>query len=179
MAISKAKKDQLYSTYLDVLRRSQGMVITEYRGMSMKNLSAVRKVLRDVDASYAVVKNTIFKIALRESGFAAPDDLFEGPVAVALAYSDVTKVTKTLLGIKDQPQLVLKGAVLGELIFRAEQLEALSTMPTLDEARATLIGTLQSPATGFLALIGTPAQNLAQVLKAYTDKLEGGGTDAA
>ncbi|MFQ3535003.1 MAG: 50S ribosomal protein L10 [Aggregatilineales bacterium] len=179
MAISKAEKNAIYSSYLEVLRRTQGMVITEYRGMSMKDLTVVRKALRAVDGSYAVVKNTIFKIALRETGFAAPDDLFSGPVAVALAHSDVAKVTKTMLGIKDQPLLVLKGAVMGQTVFTAEQLEALSTMPTLEEARATLIGTLQSPATGFLALIGTPAQNLAQVLKAYSDKLEGGNTDAA
>jgi len=168
LAINKAKKEAIYNAYLDVLRRTQGMVITEYRGMSMKDLSVVRKALRAVDGSYAVVKNTIFKIALRQTGFAAPDDLFAGPVAV----------TKTMLSIKDQPLLVLKGAVMGQSVFRADQLEALATMPTLEEARATLIGTLQSPATSFLALIGTPAQNLAQVLKAYSDKLQG-GSDAA
>jgi large subunit ribosomal protein L10 len=178
LAINKAKKEAIYNAYLDVLRRTQGMVITEYRGMSMKDLSAVRKALRAVNGSYAVVKNTIFKIALRETGFAAPDDLFTGPVAVALAHSDVAKVTKTMLSIKDQPLLMLKGAVMGQTVFRADQLEALSTMPTLEEARATLIGTLQSPATSFLALIGTPAQNLVQVLKAYSDKLQG-GSDAA
>ncbi|MCS6872051.1 MAG: 50S ribosomal protein L10 [Anaerolineae bacterium] len=178
MAISRAKKEAIYNTYLEVLRRTQGMVVTEYRGMSMKDLTVIRKALRAVDGSYTVVKNTIFKIALRETGFAAPDDLFSGPVAVALAHSDVAKVAKTMLGIKDQPLLVLKGAVMGQAVFKAEQLEALSTMPTLEEARATLIGTLQSPATSFLALISTPAQNLAQVLKAYSDKLGGTG-DAA
>lgn len=178
LAINKAKKEALYNTYLDALRRSQGLVVTEYRGMSMRDLSAVRKALRAVDGAYAVVKNTIFKIALRETGFAVPNELFKGPVAVALAYSDVAKVTKTMLGIKDQPLLVLKGAVMGQTVFRADQLELLATMPTLEEARATLIGTLQSPATAFLALIGTPAQNLAQVLKAYSDKVQG-GSDAA
>ncbi|PJF37313.1 MAG: 50S ribosomal protein L10 [Candidatus Thermofonsia Clade 1 bacterium] len=178
MAINKAKKQEIYSSYLELLRRTQGMIITEYRGMSVKDLTAVRKALRPADCSYVVVKNTIFKIALRETGFAAPD-LFEGPVAVALAHSDVAKTTKALLGIKDQPLLVLKGAVIGQAVFKAEQLEMLATMPTLEEARATLVGTLQSPATGFLALIGTPAQNLAQVLKAYSDKLSGGANDAA
>lgn len=84
-----------------------------------------------------------------------------------------------MLAIKDQPLLILKGAIMGEQVFRAEQLEALSTMPTLEEARATLIGTLQSPATGLLALLNTPAQNLAMVLKAYTDKQQGGESSAA
>jgi len=178
LALNRAKKEAIYNAYLDVLRRTQGMVVTEYRGMSMKDLTAIRKALRAVDGSYTVVKNTIFKIALRETGFAAPDDLFAGPVAVALAHSDVAKVTKTLLGIKDQPLLVLKGAVMGQTVFKAEQLEALAAMPTLEEARAMLIGTLQSAATSFLALISTPAQNLVRVLKAYSDKLQG-SSDAA
>lgn len=179
MAITREKKDSMYAIYIEFLQKAQGMIITEYRGMTMKNISAVRQILRPIDSSYNVVKTTIFSKALAQTGFAVPDDLLVGPVAVAVAYSDVSKVAKAMLAIKDQPLLVLKGAIMGEQVFRAEQLEALSTMPTLEEARATLIGTLQSPATGLLALLNTPAQNLAMVLKAYTDKQQGGESSAA
>jgi large subunit ribosomal protein L10 len=174
MAITKEKKSEIYKEYMDVLKGAVGLVVTEYRGMDMKGLNTIRKALRPVGGQYSVVKTTIFRIALRENGFADPKDLFSGPVAIAIAKTDMAKMTKALLGIKDVPLMVLKGAVIGHSVFKADQLEAVSTMPTLEEARATLIGTIQSPATQFLSLINQPGQQLAQVLKAFTDKMQGG-----
>ncbi len=175
MAITKEKKAQLYAGYLEALKGAQGLIITEYRGMSMKNLDAIRAALRPVKSSYAVVKSTIFRIALRESGLAAPDDMLSGPVAVAIAYSDLSKMTKALLAqMKDQPLLIGKGAIMGTTVFKADQLEALSTMPTLEEARASLIGTLIGPASQLVGLLAQPAQGLAALLQAYTDKHQAG-----
>lgn len=179
MAITKERKSEIYQGYLQILDKAQGMVVTEYRGMRMAGIESIRKLLRPIGGGYNVVKNTIFKIALHEKGFAAPDELFFGPVAVAIAYQDLTKVTKAVLGIKDQPLLILKGAVMGQSVFMADQLEALSTMPTLDEARASLIGTLQSPATTLMSLLNQPGQGLAMVLKAFTDKQQGGEASEA
>lgn len=173
MAITREQKAQIYQNYLDILGKAQGMVVTEYRGMNMKSLSATRGTLRGIKATYTVTKNTIFKIALHETGFAAPDDLLSGPVAVAIAYGDLSGLTKAMIQrAKEDELLILKGAIMGTTVFRADQLEALSTMPTLDEARAQLIGTLQQPASRFVGLLAQPGQGLAALLKAYTDKSE-------
>jgi large subunit ribosomal protein L10 len=173
LAITREKKAQIYQSYLDMLDNAQGMVVTEYRGMNMKSLSATRAVLRGLKGSYTITKNTIFKIALHEKGFAVPEDLLTGPVAVAVAYGDLTALTKAMLQrAKEDELLTLKGAIMGQIVFRADQLEALSTMPTLDEARATLIGTLQQPASRIIGLLSQPAQGLAALLQAYADKNE-------
>jgi large subunit ribosomal protein L10 len=175
LAITKEKKAQLYAGYLEALKGAQGVVITEYRGMSMKNLDAIRAALRPVNSSYTVVKSTIFGIALRQSGLAAPEDLLTGPIAAAIAYSDLSKMTKVLLAqVKDQPLLIGKGAIMGTTVFKAEQLEALSTLPTFEEARALLIGTLSAPASQLVRLLAQPAQGLAALLQAYTDKHQEG-----
>jgi large subunit ribosomal protein L10 len=173
LAINKKKKEQLLQGYLEMLRDAQGLIVAEYRGMNMKAINAVRAAARPVGGRFTVVKSTIFQIALRETGFPAPDSLLSGPIAVAVASSDLSKLTKTIMAIKDQPLLILKGAIMGETVFRADQLEVLSTLPTLDEARASLIGALVSPASQLVGLLTQPAQNLAATLKAYTDKLEG------
>ena len=173
MAITREKKAAMYQSYLDMLNNAQGMVITEYRGMNMKSLTATRNTLRGIKGGYAVTKNTIFKIALREKGFAAPEDLLAGPVAVAVAYGDLSGLTKAMLQrAKEDELLVLKGAIMGQTVFRADQLEALSTLPTLEQARAQLIGTLQQPASRIVGILSQPAQGLAALLKAYTDKNE-------
>jgi large subunit ribosomal protein L10 len=174
MPITRQKKATIYQTYQRLLSNTIGMVVAEYRGMRMKDIEAVRNALRPVDGKLAIIKSTIFRIALREAGFAAPKDLTSGPVAVAIAKTDLAKVTKTIMGIKDQPLFILKGAIMGQTVFKADQLEALSNMPTLEEARASLIGTLVSPASQLANLLNQPAQQIAMVLKAFTDKQQGG-----
>jgi large subunit ribosomal protein L10 len=168
----------MYSGYLESIEGAQGMLITEYRGMRMKAINAVRSVVRQAGGSYNVVKSTIFQIALHEKGFAVPEELLKGPVAIAVAPGDLPKLAKAMLAIRDVPELILKGAIMGNSVFKAEQLEALSTMPTLDEARASLIGTLNGPASQLVGLLAQPAQGLAGTLKAYTDQQQGEGAPA-
>jgi large subunit ribosomal protein L10 len=171
LATTREQKAEILKGYLEILAKAHGMVITEYRGMNMKNFNATRAALRPVQGTFAVTKNTLFKLALRQSGFAVPEDMFKGPVAVAIAYGELGPLTKAVLARKkDDERLILKGAIMGQEVFQANQLDALSTLPTLDEARATLIGTLQQPASRFIGLLVQPAQGMAAILKAYTDK---------
>lgn len=173
MAITKQKKSEIYQSYLDMLKNAQGLIVTEYRGMSMPNFNLTRAALRPIKATFTVTKNTIFKIALQESGFPVPEDLLTGPIAIAIAYGDLPALAKAILArSKEDELLILKGAIMGETIFRASQIEALATLPTLDEARAQLIGTLQQPASRLVGLLAQPAQGLTALLKAYSDKSE-------
>ncbi len=154
-----------------MLSRAHGLIITEYRGMTMKNFNDTRKALRAVNGGYTVTKNTLFKIALEQSGMAVPEDLLVGPTAIGVAYSDLPGLTKAILQrAKEDERLKLKGAILGRSIFVADQLEMVSTMPTLDEARAGLVGTIIAPVTTLLSLLAQPAQGLAAILQAYADK---------
>jgi large subunit ribosomal protein L10 len=173
VAISKEKKATLYSSYESALGDAIGMVVAEYRGMRMKDISAIRKELRPLNAKLIVVKSAIFRKNLANHGFAVPEKILKGPIAVAVA-NDLPKVTKALLSLKDQPLFVLKGAIMGQTVFEAAQLEALSTMPTFEEARASLIGLIQTPAQQLVSVLSQPANGVARVLKAYTDKQEGG-----
>ncbi len=180
LAITKEQKTEILQSYIDMLSKAQGMVVTEYRGMGMKNFNTIRLAMRGAQGSYTVTKNTLFRIALKETGFAAPEDLLSGPTAVAIAYGDLGGLTKALMARqKEDELLILKGAILGKTVFRADQLEALSTMPSLEQARATLVGTLQQPASRFVGLLAQPAQGLAALLKAYSDKTGEASGEAA
>ncbi len=171
MAITKEDKDKILAGYVELLSRAQGLVITEYRGMAMKNFNETRKVLRGANASYTVTKNTLFKLALEQSGMAVPEDLLVGPTAVGVAFGDLPSLTKVMIQrAKEDERLKLKGAIMGLTTFKAEQLDMVATMPTLDEARAGLIGTIVAPATSLIGLLTQPAQGLAAILQAYADK---------
>jgi large subunit ribosomal protein L10 len=181
LAISRSQKEQILDSYVKALAGAKGVIITEYRGFAMKNFNEMRKVLRPLKAKFAVTKTTLFKRALKDSGFVVPEDLLTGPIAVAIAHGELGTITKAILARKkDDDLLVLKGAIMGDVVFRGQSgLETLSTLPTLDEARASFIGLLQSPASQLLSLFSQPAQQMAQVLKAYTDQQQGDSAGAA
>ena len=84
MASSRKRKEELVADYVDMLQRAKGVVVTEYRGMTMKHLDELRGKLREKNAGFTVTKNTLLKVALREVGMAVPDDLLVGPVALAV-----------------------------------------------------------------------------------------------
>jgi large subunit ribosomal protein L10 len=154
------------------------LVITEYRGMSMSRFDTLRDKMREAGAKYAVTKNTILKIALKEVGFAVPEELLVGPVAVGFAFENLPGTVKALIdATKDNELLILKGAIANTEVFRADQLTTLSELPTLDQLRATLAGMLVQPMSQLISLMVAPQRDVVSVIAAYLDKHEAG--DAA
>jgi large subunit ribosomal protein L10 len=171
LALTKENKNVILDSYRQILTNAQGLVVTEYRGMTMKQFNETRKVIRAANGAYLVTKITLFKIALREVGIATPDDMLAGPVAVGIAFGDLPSLTKAVLQrAKEDEMLKPKGAIMGQNVFTAQQLEMVSTMPTLDEARAGLIGTIVAPLSSILSLLEQPAVQLMGLLQAYSDK---------
>ena len=171
MAISKDDKVEILGVYDEVLARTNGMVVAEYRGMTMKQFNDVRKALREANGAFMVTKNTLFKLALEKAGMAAPDELLTGPVAIGLAFGDLPSLTKVVMQRAKENELIkLRGAIMGQTVFTADQLEMVSTMPTLDEARAGLVGAISAPISTLLSLLEQPAVQLMALLQAYADK---------
>ncbi len=170
MAISKERKRELVAQYIDLLQRAEGMVITEYRGMTMNDLDALRSKLREQNAQFTVTKNTLFKIALREVGLAVPEDLLKGPVATVFAFENLPAAVKTLLEFaSEQELLVLKGGILGQTILSEAELKPLSELPPMDVLRAQLAGMVTMPLTSFMSLLEEPSRQVVGVLRAATE----------
>jgi large subunit ribosomal protein L10 len=170
LAINKQRKEELVAQYVDMLQQARGVVITEYRGMSVKQLDELRAKLRENNASFTVTKNTLLKIALQEVGMAAPDDLLSGPVGLAVAYEDLPKVVKTILEhAEDQELLVVKGGVLGATAIPESSLETLSKLPPLDDLRAQIAGMITMPLTQFMGLLDEPGRQVVGVIQAATN----------
>lgn len=169
MAITKERKAQLVQQYVDMLRQAKGVVITEYRGMTMKQVDELRGKLRESNAGFTVTKNTLLKIALREVGMAAPEDMLAGPVALAVAYDDLARTIKVVLEYASTNEVfVAKGGIVGESVFPASQLEAISQLPPLEVLRAQLLGVVTMPMTQFLGLLNEPGRQVVAVIQAAT-----------
>ncbi|MBN1286754.1 MAG: 50S ribosomal protein L10 [Anaerolineae bacterium] len=173
MAITKEKKQELVDLYTELLQQSHGIIITEYRGMNMSQLSDLRMKLAESDGKYMVTKNTLLKLALERCDMAVPEDLLTGPVAVGFALGDIAGTAKVLLdaGKDDALPLSVKGGIIGAAAFGLTQVEQLTKLPSLPELRAQLAGLVATPATHIVSILVQPARDVVGVLQAASSQI--------
>jgi large subunit ribosomal protein L10 len=150
----------------DAFRESDAAVLTEYRGLTVTQLKELRRTLGDT-VSYAVVKNTLTKIAARNAGVDAFDDLLQGPSAIAFVTGDPVEAAK---GLRDfsraHPLLVIKGGVLEGRAISAEEIRRLADVEPRDVLLAKLAGAMKASLSGAVALFAAPLSQAARVLEA-------------
>jgi large subunit ribosomal protein L10 len=96
LAITREKKGEMVTALADVLKDAQAIIITDYRGLPTAELAGLRNQLRGMKASYHVAKNTLVVLALKRAGLAVPEELLEGPTALAFLKTDISGPAKTL-----------------------------------------------------------------------------------
>lgn len=172
MALTKQRKADILEKYVSMLQDAQGVVVTEYRGMTVQQLDGLRAKLRENNASLVVTKNTLLKIALEQVGMAVSDDLLAGPVAVAIAYQDLPLTIKNVLEFAGTTDIfVVKGGILSQTVVNKAQLGIISELPPLDTLRAQILGMVTMPMTQFLGLLNEPARGVVAVIKAGSEGL--------
>lgn len=171
MAVSKAKKIETLEQYNELFDKAKSVIITQYGGMTMKDMDKVRKSLRDVDAEFHVTKNTLALRALKNKGYDVPEKWLTGATAVAFCFKDTAAVAKNLgtLG-KDIDKLKVVGGVLDGKTITTEMVTAIASLPSLDVLRAQLIGIVTQPATGIVSVLNAAIGSVMYALQARIDK---------
>lgn len=170
MAFSKEHKNKLVAQYADWFSKSQAVYALSYAKMSMKEIDILRAKVRDAGGELHIVKNTLMKLALDEIGI-GNSDVFEGLTIVGFAFNDAPTLAKTLSDATAKSEIfAIKGGYLGTAAISAQQVKALADLPTLPVMRATLLGTINAPASKLVRTIAEPARGLAAVIKAYSEK---------
>lgn len=171
MAISKERKNELVAQYVEWLKNSQAVVITEYSGLTMKQLDDLRTKTRDAGGEFHIVKNTLGRVAFQQAGLKIPEGFLEGSTAVAFAFQDAPAMAKTITEFARTSDFVkVKGGYLTGNPIQAEDVKALAELPPLPVMRARVLGVLLAPASQLVRTIAEPARQVASVLKAYADK---------
>jgi large subunit ribosomal protein L10 len=173
LAITRARKEELIAQYVDLLDKSNGFVIVQYGGMTVPQIDDLRTKVREAEGQYLVTKNTLFTRALQQQEWPVPDDLLNGPVAVAFGLENLPGVAKAVLDILDkapyQENLQILGGVMGTDILDPGRVESVSKLPTLDELRAQIAGLVVSPAQGIVNVLYSATGQVVNVLQAYID----------
>jgi len=171
LAISKERKQEVVAQYEEWVNRSRAVILTDYIGLSTKELDELRRKVREAGGEFHIVKNTLGKIAFQSVGLPLPEDFFEGGTAAGFAYEDARELAKALVEFaKGSDFLKIKGGYLGKDVVSSEQVKSLAELPPLPVMRAQLLGVIMAPATRLARIVSEPARQVAQVIKAYADQ---------
>ena len=176
MAISKQKKTELIEQYVEQLKDSQGVVLADYRGLSVGDMEDIRKSMRSSGGKFQVVKNRLLALALKEVDLALPDEWLIGPTAVAFAHDEIPPVAQTLTdAAQNLETLQIKGGLTGTTVIGAEQVKTIANLPSREVLLAQVLGTINAPASQVAGVVASGIRQVLNVLQAYVDKLEESG----
>lgn len=168
--MDRAEKAQSVEALRGIFASSGVVVVSHYAGLSVAEMTSLRVRLRQAGAGLKVVKNRLAKIALEGTPGAEVSRMFKGPVAIAYSADPVSAPKVAVAYAKEKDQFVLIGAVMGATVLDEKGVQALATMPSLDELRGKIVGLLKAPATKIAGVIQAPGSQLARVLSAYAAK---------
>lgn len=155
------------------LNDSVAVFVSEYRGMTVGELADLRTPLRDAGAEHKVYKNTLARLAANNAGYESLAEHLLGPTALTFVTGDSVAAAKALTDqAKANPNLVVKGGVLGESPMSADDVKALASLPSREELLAKFAGALQAPLSRAAGLLAALPRNFAYGLSAYIDQQE-------
>ena len=152
------------------LATAKTAVLTEYRGLTVRQLSDLRKQLKATAAEYKVVKNRLARLAVRDSPLDPLATHLVGPTGVVLSAQDPVGVAKTLQAfVRANPALTIKVGLVEGKVLKAQELRALADLPSKEALRAQLVGALNGPMSQLVTLLTAPHRELARVLEARSE----------
>lgn len=157
--MNREEKAQLLSELNELFSNSEIVVVSHYKGLTVKEVSELRDNIRKVGAGFRVTKNRITRLALKGTNFENLADLFKGPTAIAFASDPVSACKACVEFAKTNEKLIIVGGAMGTGILSTDEINKLASIPSMDELRAKIIGLLQAPGA-----------QLARVTKAYSEK---------
>ncbi len=162
------------------LQESKGAVLLDYRGLNVKDITALRRQLSNDQVEFTVAKNTLLRIAADRAEFDVSADLLAGPTAIAFGWRDETSPARLLTEFVRRNRVVtIKGGIVGRRSISAEQVGRVAELPSRDALLAQLLGAVQAPLAQTLAVLQAPTRQMAGLLQALKDKRESENAPAA
>jgi len=156
------------------LSSASATILTEYRGLTVKDIATLRRALRDAGGDYKIYKNTLVRFAVADLGLTDLEPLLLGPTAIAFVESDAAAVAKALRDFaRTNPNLVVKGGLLGGNVLTPADTTALAELPSREVLLARIAGGLAAPMQKFAGLLQALPRNMAYGLKALIDQKGG------
>jgi large subunit ribosomal protein L10 len=172
----RKKKAQVIDNLQEFFSKCDLGILTDYRGLSVQEMTGLRRKLRESGVDYKVVKNTLARFAVQRAGKEELVSLFDGPVAIAFGYGNITELAKLLADyIQDsKASLAIKAGFLAGRVLTGEDVRAIAVLPSREVLLAKVVGGIQSPISALVSHLTAPMQGVIGILQARIQQLEGG-----
>jgi large subunit ribosomal protein L10 len=173
--VLRTEKERIVAELAQELGAAETLIVADYRGLTNKQLEALRDRLLESGARFRIVKNTLTRLAAEQAGADALLVMLEGPTAIAFIESggDPAAVAKALAQTaRETNVLTLRGGMLEGKTLSGPDVDRLATLPAVDVLRGQLVGAIVAPLTQLLALVSAPLQNLHGLIDARIEQLE-------
>lgn len=164
MSKNRELKVQVVAEIVEKIKNAQSLVICSYSGLTVEQVTNLRKLCREQEVQYCVLKNRLVLRALQECGISGLENLMEGPNAFVFSTKDVTngpKVVNDFIEKNKLQSLEIKGGLMGTEILDAAGVKALAALPSREELLATMVGCLVSPVSSLVAVLDEIAEQKA------------------
>ena len=170
--MNRTEKTELIETLQSTLSEATSIVVTHQTGLTVAESSELRARMREAGAGFKVTKNRLTKIALQGTKYEEITELFSGPTAMGTSPDPVAAAKVLVKFAKENDKLTIVGGSLDGKMLNKAGVEALATMPSLDELRGKLVGLMNAPATKLARVSQAPAAKLARVIQARAEQLQ-------
>lgn len=167
---TKAFKENKIESIKEKISKAKVAIVTEYRGLTVEEITKLRRALQKEEGDYTVTKNTLAKIAVKGTEYEVLTDSFKGPIALALGFNDQVAPAKVLTKfINDVKKGEIIAAALDGKLLSASEAKALATLPSRDEIFAKMLGCINSPASGIANTTNGVLTKLVRAMAAVRD----------
>ena len=169
----RKEKELIVKGLSDTMKTMSGVVVTDYQGLTVAEISELRAKLRPLKCEFKVLKNTLSRLALKDAGIEGFEEHFNGPTALAIEKGDPISVSKVLIDFtKDHAKLKLKAGLLGKKVLTPADIKSLAALPSREVLVAKLLGTMNAPITSFVRVLNAVPNSLVYVLEAVRKQKE-------
>ena len=159
--MNKEKKKTYIEEMKNFFNKTSSVFVTHYQGLTVKQIDELRSEMRKHGILFKITKNRITKLALEGSKYKKLENLFSGPTAVTFSEDAITSAKILTKFAKNNPSLKIIGGIMEEEPLSVEEVEKIATLPTLDEARAKIVGILTTPAQKIISILLAPGSKIA------------------
>ena len=172
MPKSRESKEKLVAELSEGLDKAKSAVFVDYKGLKVKETEELRRDLREKSVDFKVVKNSLFKIVLREKKIEVSDEILDRPLGVAMGFQDEVVPAKALSDFaKSHETLEIMGGILENEFIDEGKIKQLAALPSREELYAKLLGTIAAPLSGFVNVAAGNMRGLMNVLRAKAEKV--------
>ena len=165
--MDRSEKEKLVTSLHETLKKAELVVITQQSGLTVAEVTNLRRQMRQAGAGFKVTKNRLARRALEGTKFEGLGPMFTGPTAIAYSADPIAAAKVAVTYANSNEKLKIIGGAMGGQVLDPSGIKALATLPSLEELRAKIVGALQAPAAKLAAVLQAPAGQLARVFKAY------------